>query len=217
MQIRNALFAAAAMMAVATAASAAAPVVSLSNIGDPNTMLAGQQLVADFNNTADPDAVLLSGYTLTLNGATVGVNEGGSGYSGTLYGDSTHYLTVPGGASATLTSVRALNAFSLYMGSPDTYNSIRFIGANGYDVTLSGAQLSQGYVGQSWDWGQRINFDFGSNTVNQIILSSGSNSFEVDNFAVAAVPEPASWALMIMGFGSAGAMIRRRRAITTLA
>lgn len=28
-----------------------------------------------------------------------------------------------------------------------------------------------------------------------------------------AVPEPAAWALMIMGFGAAGAMIRRRRAL----
>ena len=31
------------------------------------------------------------------------------------------------------------------------------------------------------------------------------------NAAIAAVPEPATWALMIMGFGGAGYMIRRRR------
>jgi hypothetical protein len=31
--------------------------------------------------------------------------------------------------------------------------------------------------------------------------------------AVAAVPEPASWALMILGFGAAGAILRRRRAL----
>ncbi|MDZ4376514.1 MAG: PEPxxWA-CTERM sorting domain-containing protein [Phenylobacterium sp.] len=28
-----------------------------------------------------------------------------------------------------------------------------------------------------------------------------------------AVPEPGAWALMIMGFGAAGAMVRRRRAV----
>jgi len=31
--------------------------------------------------------------------------------------------------------------------------------------------------------------------------------------AVAAIPEPASWALMIVGFGAAGAILRRRRAL----
>jgi len=29
----------------------------------------------------------------------------------------------------------------------------------------------------------------------------------------AAVPEPATWAMMIVGFGAAGAMMRRRRAV----
>ena len=32
-----------------------------------------------------------------------------------------------------------------------------------------------------------------------------------------AVPEPASWALMIMGFGAAGAMLRRRQGLATAA
>ncbi|HKP79264.1 MAG TPA: PEPxxWA-CTERM sorting domain-containing protein [Phenylobacterium sp.] len=216
MRIRNTLFAAAAMMALASAASAA-PVVSLSNVGDPNTLPAGQQLVADFNDAGNPEATLVSGFSLALAGATVGVNEGGSGYSGTLPNDPTHYLTVPGGASATLSSIRALKSFSLYMGSPDTYNSIRFIGDNGYDFTLTGAQISDGYVGQSWNWGTRINFDFGGYNVKQVVLNSGSNSFEVDNFAAAAVPEPATWALMISGFGGAGAMLRRRRTASTFA
>ena len=64
--------------------------------------------------------------------ASVGVNEGGSGYSGTLANDPTHYLTIPGGASATLNMTRALSDFSFYMGSADSFNSIRVIGDNGY-------------------------------------------------------------------------------------
>jgi hypothetical protein len=32
-------------------------------------------------------------------------------------------------------------------------------------------------------------------------------------FSSAAVPEPATWALMIMGFGSVGALLRRRRGV----
>jgi hypothetical protein len=35
--------------------------------------------------------------------------------------------------------------------------------------------------------------------------------------AIAGVPEPASWALMIIGFGSAGAMLRKRRSMLTAA
>lgn len=33
------------------------------------------------------------------------------------------------------------------------------------------------------------------------------------NFEVAAVPEPGTWAMMILGFGAAGSMIRRRRGV----
>jgi hypothetical protein len=45
-------------------------------------------------------------------------------------------------------------------------------------------------------------------------VESISVSYQVNNDA--AVPEPASWALMIAGFGGAGAMIRRRRADGTV-
>ena len=35
----------------------------------------------------------------------------------------------------------------------------------------------------------------------------------LDNVSVSAVPEPATWAMMIIGFGSAGAMVRRHRKV----
>jgi hypothetical protein len=48
--------------------------------------------------------------------------------------------------------------------------------------------------------------------VTQVVFSSSGNSFELDNIAVAsAVPEPATWAMMIVGFGVAGGALRRRR------
>jgi len=58
--------------------------------------------------------------------------------------------------------------------------------------------------------GQKVNFALGS---------AGDYSYDSTGFAlsvtgpdpVQGVPEPASWALMILGFGSAGAMLRRQR------
>jgi hypothetical protein len=209
-----------AAIAIAAPAAAATTVVSHFSVGDPNGLPAGQTLIANFNNPADQDATLVDFVTLTLNGATVGVNEGVGGYSGTLPNDNTNYLTVPGGKSATFSSSRLMSAFSLYMGSPDTYNSIRFIG-DGFDETLSGAQVFIGDTSQAWSWGKRVNFDFGGYKVNTVILSSTSNSFEVDNaaakFAAGAVPEPATWAMMIMGFGAMGAVLRQRRTALSLA
>ena len=35
--------------------------------------------------------------------------------------------------------------------------------------------------------------------------------------AIAAIPEPATWAMMILGFGAAGAVLRRRRAVAIAA
>ncbi len=40
-------------------------------------------------------------------------------------------------------------------------------------------------------------------------------TFDVRKIAVAGVPEPGTWALMILGFGGAGAVLRRRRAPIT--
>ena len=198
----------------AAPASAATPIVTLSAPNDPTTLPSGQQLIANFNNAATPTAVLLPGFTLTLAGSTVGINEGMGGYSGTLPNNPTHYLTIPANRSATLFSTAGLLNFSFYMGSADTYNTVRFIGTN-YDYTLNGGAFTGGYVGQSWNWGRRINFDFGGARVNQVILSSTGNSFELDNPAgsFGAVPEPATWAMMIMGFGAVGAMLRQRRLV----
>ena len=44
----------------------------------------------------------------------------------------------------------------------------------------------------------------------------GNYEVGVDNFQIAGaggIPEPATWAMMLMGFGGLGAMLRRRRAV----
>jgi hypothetical protein len=60
----------------------------------------------------------------------------------------------------------------------------------------------------------------GSNTTATIGLKNQNTAYSGNDFALddivlstAAVPEPATWALMIAGFGGAGAMLRRRRSV----
>lgn len=55
---------------------------------------------------------------------------------------------------------------------------------------------------------------FGGYRINNIQGLNGSNAYEKLIFTtnnVAVVPEPGAWALMIVGFGAAGAALRRRR------
>jgi hypothetical protein len=50
-------------------------------------------------------------------------------------------------------------------------------------------------------------------TFTKIELASSANSFEIDNLAVRkdVIPEPATWAMLIAGFGLVGAAMRRQR------
>jgi hypothetical protein len=50
--------------------------------------------------------------------------------------------------------------------------------------------------------------------VNDTYYSNNGGGF---NVSVAAVPEPATWGLMIVGFGGLGAVLRRRRSVAGLA
>lgn len=132
--------------------------------------------------------------------------------------------TVENGGKATLTSLKGLRKFSFYMGSPDSvgqggigFNNtlkFKFYTANG-DISLAGVNIWGGpgvQVGNgAQTFGTTVNYDFGNDIVNKIEFSSGGNSFEFDKLAGIAVPEPATWAMMIIGFGAAGAMLRRRR------
>ncbi len=60
-------------------------------------------------------------------------------------------------------------------------------------------------------------FGTGSDTVSFSAAGVGSVDAVLDNVSVTAVPEPSSWALMILGFGSIGAAMRNRRRTTQLA
>ncbi len=208
----RALLAATALAAATiSAAPASALTITLFNTDQP--LPVGQVMIQDFDNP------IAAGFTFTQD-VNAFVRSGAlglwSGVSAPPPGDLTNYETVTSGGRATLNSSNGLKVFSFFTGSPDTYNTVRFTGLNGYSQTLSGAAIFGGAVNTNGNQtvGKRVSYDFGPETVTKVEFLSTGNSFGFDSLAGTAVPEPATWAMMIMGFGAMGAVLRRRRSMT---
>ena len=129
-------------------------------------------------------------------------------------GDPTRYASVQGAGTSTFSVLggRYLTSFSFYMGSPDTYNKMTFNLVGGGAQVFNGPQIWDGpnFAGDRTK-GFRVYYDFNGAQVSSIQFESGSDAFEFDGLAGTVVPEPDTWALMILGFGGVGAMLRNRR------
>lgn len=208
-------------LAVGGAASAA-QTVTLVDATDGRSLPAGFTLITGFESDAAEGGNIIDladGFTFTQDALAytrLGSLGLASGVSAPPPGVTDHYETVLGGGKATLTSVRGLRAFSFYLGSPDGYNTVsfKFTDVDGTVTTLSGENIWGGTVyNGNQGVGKTVVYKFGPAAVKSIEFSSSGNSFEFDHLGGLAVPEPGTWALMILGFGGAGAMLRRRRTI----
>ena len=232
-----AAFGAASVLAMAGSASALEIIGVSATAGDTVT----QHLITDFNSTGGVLHAgnlgvglqggtiddLAAGFTFTqdVNAYTRdGVAGLDSGVSAPPPLDNgvagAYYETVLSGGSATLTSLRGLSSFSFYMGSPDDYNhaSFTFYGAGG-SQTLNGTAIWGGTPPGNGDQseGFTVTYTFAPDAVRSIEFTSTGNSFEFDKLAGTEVPEPATWSMMIMGFGLAGGMMRAARRKQALA
>lgn len=186
------------------AASANAVTVT-STTGPDSGPAAGETVLFDFNS-ATPE--LSGNYAL--------VTGNGSGYAAPL-GDATQFLVVPGnGGSGTatldLSSVGPIKSFSFYWGSIDTYNYVDLFNASGFYQRIGGSMLppANGAQGDAAT-NRRVFFTLGAGeSLTSINFVSDGVAFEIDDFAVGAVPEPQSWALMLIGFGFVGMAARRK-------
>jgi hypothetical protein len=195
----------AAVAALALSAGAANAAVTWTSTGLDAPLGAGETMVLDFDGTAAPGYILAGGAESSVSIPNVAAAPAG---------DATDFYYVIGGGSATLLTPVLLNTLSLYIGSLDDYNTISFR-RGGVDLgTFNGLQLQVPANGDQGDpaTNRRFYFDFQSvGGVDEIVFESEQNSFEFDNIAVSAVPEPGVWGLMIAGFGMLGAALRRRR------
>jgi hypothetical protein len=177
-----------------------------------------------FDDLSGDGGVIANGYS-GLNWSNFGVYDGrdfgASGYvNGRVSGLNTAYNQ--GGTPA---SFSAASAFTLNSGS--------FTGAwsNGLIISVvglvNGAQAysdnftvnTAGPSLHTFDWTNLSSVTFSSAGGTNAGFNASGNQFVLDNLtissAVAAVPEPASWAMMILGMGAVGFAMRRRKNVNT--
>jgi hypothetical protein len=208
-------------VAAGVAALASAAGANVTFVGFQTGLNPGQTLVTNFEGGPTLSAVGIAqpGFTLAGSAQLVTGSTGNSAAPATsaTTRDATQYLSVHQGQSAVL-DTPLLSSISFYVGSVDAFNSFTFQLADGSTEVVTGAALA-GIPGLDANGDQtsftsngRLTFSFGS-AIDRVTLTSAGDSLEVSDIGAlsAAIPEPASWAFMICGFGGAGVVLRRRR------
>jgi hypothetical protein len=207
------------LLASVAVASAAQAVTVTGTFGAPDPGPAmGQSIVVSFDG---PNA---AGYSWSGGLATSCVSIGGAAMPAVGVGGTAScfgYVSSALNPNAATLSTPDLASISFYWGSIDTYNFVDVLGAGGATIfSIAGGALppSNGDQGAAAT-NRRVNFIAGAGEViTGLRLRSTGVAFEFDSFAAAealdpngGVPEPATWAMLLAGFGLVGVSARRRR------
>ena len=187
--IATALFTAAALPA--SVAQAATLVVSLSGIQTFGTFQSGLNTVQSFNIGAGAHITGTS-YSTTI--TTVA--------SGSFLSEASIYYT----NSAALTGVVTRPGFANANSGTGTYVGSSDLVALGLDFFVGADGILRLEFADSFD--DAIGAD--------AIFNSGTITFTYQPVGVTAVPEPATWGMMILGFGMIGAAARSRKVKTSV-
>ena len=170
---------------------------------------AAQSVVIDFDQ-ALPAGVALSGGLLRTADDAFGAQPA---TAPGVKGASTYWSINPGDPGTLMSSV-GYSSVSFLWGSIDSYNSVSLLNADGSVLsqwTGADAQPSNGDQ-FSAATNRRVTFTSQGAAIYGLRLESPQPAFEVDDVAFAqAVPEPATWGMMLLGFGGVGMVLRRRR------
>lgn len=157
------------------------------------------------------------GYTESSTGNTLSVQGNVPGDGFTPDGDNNEYLAVQSGGLFTVNLGAGATVFSFVFGTLDTYNTLRLFFGDNTSQLFTGREIiglvnnqpnPSTYAGVTG----RVTYDTGGQSLitSAQFGSTGFDAFEIDGLA-AAVPEPGTWALMILGFGLIGSQLRMRR------
>jgi fibronectin-binding autotransporter adhesin len=215
--------------------STACPIVTLSSaanaagvvIVNSNTSLTGNlpgtAIVETFDSvTAGPANFTDGGLTFSGDGAIV-MGSVSSAYA-EPYTDTTPYLSTgydgtQGLMTETVTFSQPQWEFGLFWGSMDSYNTLEFYNGSTLVGTFTGDSVTAPPSGANGDQGsfatnRYVNF-FGEYTSVEFL--STSPAFEIDNISAgssptlsSSVPEPSTWALMLLGLVGLGYAARNQ-------
>jgi hypothetical protein len=202
--------AAVALAALTTSASAAVSLVNSTAFDSAPAV--GESMAWNFDGIQDTTHFTFLGTTFAAPGVP--------GLAAEPAGDNSTFAAAEPGVNALFSTNPGfqLSTLSFYLGSLDDFNTLSFL-HNGTLVTqFTGTQLTVPHPanGDQADGFTNRRYFFSMDAadgVNQVVFSSGGAAFEFDNIAAAIslVPEPETWAMMILGFGMIGFMLRNGR------
>lgn len=226
MKLRNLLLGAAMAVATASSANAAVVVLDFEGVGD-------QAAVSNFyNGGTDSQGNSGANYGVSFSGATLGVIDADAGGSGNFANEpsSKTIMYFLNGNNAVLNYAAGFSTgFSFFYSSStaaavNVYDGLNATGNLLGSLNLT-AQYNQNCAGDPnggfCNW-TAVGVAFGG-LAKSIDFGGTANQSGFDNITFgsstpgSAVPEPATWAMMIAGFGMAGATLRRRRQVALLA
>lgn len=204
---------------LAFGSASAVPLVNVSVAGAGADTAVGMNFNSQPASTSNqaPSPFTIGNWTFSQGSPTVEVNIGSSGSGAQPFGTTGNYLSVLGGGAENVSFAAPLSSFSFFWGSIDTYNTITIDTTSG-SQTINGTDIATMFASAGiqatgcqtqTNCNRYFTFTGNGDLITGFSMSSSSNSFEITN--ISAVPETATWAMMVLGFFGLGFVAYRRK------